>query len=74
MKCPKCGREMETGFLQCNMESPIYWVRKLMPFGLGYWKNDTEIVSEPLNHGQNAMPAFICKQCRLVIGDYSQKK
>ena len=74
MKCPKCGREMETGFLQCNMDSTICWVRKLMPFGLGYWKNDTEIVSEPLNHSQNAMPAFICKQCRLVIGDYSQKK
>ena len=74
MKCPKCGREMETGFLQCDMDSTIYWVKKLTPLGLGYWKKDTEIVSEPLNYSQNAMPSSICKQCRLVIGDYSQKK
>ena len=74
MKCPKCGGEMESGFLQCDMDSSIYWVKKLMPFGLGYWKKDTEIVSEVLNHRQNAIPACICKQCRVVIGDYSQKK
>ena len=74
MKCPKCGREMESGFLQCDIDSSIYWVKKLLPLGLAFWNKDTEVISEMLDHSQNAVPAFICKQCRLVIGDYSQKK
>ena len=74
MKCLKCGREMETGFLQSGMDSSICWVSKLLPFGVGYWKNDAEIVSEILDHGITAIPAHICKHCKLILGDYSQKK
>lgn len=65
---------MEAGFLQCDMDSNISWVRKLLPFGMGYWGKDTVVVSEMLDHSQSALPAHICTQCRLVIGDYSQKK
>ena len=42
MVCPKCGREMLAGFLQSDAKVGITWVSKLLPFGLGYWKNDAE--------------------------------
>ena len=73
MKCPKCGKEMEAGFLQCNMDSSISWVSKLLPLGLGYWKKDAIVVSDILGSGVNATPAHICKQCKLFLADYSQK-
>lgn len=74
MKCPKCGREMVAGYLQCDMDSNIYWVSKLLPFGFGNWKKDSVVVSEMLDHCLTAVPSHICKQCKLVLGDYSQKK
>ena len=74
MKCPRCYSEMEDGFLQCDMDSNITWVPKLLPFGLGYWAKDAQVVSEMLDHSNSAVPACICKSCRLVIGDYSKKE
>ena len=74
MKCPKCSAEMEPGFLQSDMDSSITWVKKVLPFGLGSWKKDSEIVSEMLDSGISAVPACICKRCKLVLGDYSGKK
>ena len=74
MKCPKCGKEMEAGFLQTDHRETITWVSKLLPMGLGYWKKDAQIVSDSLGVGVNAVPANICKQCKLLLGDYSGKK
>ncbi len=74
MKCPKCGNEMAAGFLQCSQESTIAWVSKLLPLGMGYWKADSEIVSTALGTGTPAIPAHICKSCKLLVGDYSEKE
>ena len=74
MKCPKCGNEMTPGFLQSDARACITWVEKLLPGGLSYWKKDSEIVSEELAIGINAIPTHICKHCKLLLGDYSQKK
>ena len=74
MKCPKCNAEMEKGFLQCDMDSNITWVPKLLPFGLGYWSKEAQVVSEQLDHSNSAVPAYICKRCKLLVGDYSQKE
>ena len=74
MKCPKCNAEMEQGFLQSDMDSSITWVKKLLPLGLGFWKKDSEVVSEILGSGISAVPAHICKRCKLFLGDYSAKK
>lgn len=73
MKCPKCGKEMESGFLQTDFREVITWVSKLMPLGLGYWKKDAQIVSEDMAFGVTAIPTHICKHCKLLLGDYSQK-
>ena len=74
MKCPKCNAEMEKGVLQCDMDSNITWVSKLLPLGLAYWSKDAQVVSEPLGPGVSAVPAYICKSCKLFVGDYQQKE
>ena len=74
MKCPKCAREMEAGFLQSDAKVGISWVSKLLPFGLSYWKKDTELVSDELGVGVTAIPTHICRQCKILVGDYSNKK
>lgn len=73
MKCPKCGRDMSAGFLQTDSREVITWVSKLMPLGLGYWKKDAQIVSDDTPFGVTAIPTHICKHCKLLLGDYSQK-
>lgn len=74
MNCPNCGKDMEAGFLQSHTSTPIAWVRKKLPFGLGYWKTDAEIVSEEAGIGYAVIPTHICKQCKLLLGDYSHKE
>lgn len=74
MKCPKCQKEMIPGYLQSDAKVGITWVSKLLPGGLGYWKMDAEHVSDELAIGVTAIPTHICKQCKLLLGDYSQKK
>ena len=74
MVCPKCEREMLAGFLQSDAKIGITWVSKLLPFGLSYWKNDAELVSEESGIGTAAIPTHICKHCKILLGDYSHKK
>ena len=74
MVCPKCGREMVAGFLQGDAKVGISWVSKLIPFGLGYWKNDTVLVSKEFGFCINAIPTHICKNCKILLGDYSHQK
>lgn len=72
MKCPKCGRDMEQGFLQSDAKIGINWVSKLMPFGVGWWKKDAVYVSVKEGAGVVGVPAYICKQCKLLLGDYNE--
>ena len=72
MNCPKCGKEMEEGYLQSDWKESIGWVSKLLPFGLGYWKKDGINVSKPMPVGVNAVPTHICKNCKIFVGDYSE--
>lgn len=72
MLCPKCGREMAAGYLQSGPTTDITWVSKLLPAGLGYWRSDSLPVSCGLKPGIQAVPAHICKTCRIFLGDYSQ--
>ena len=74
MLCPKCKREMETGYIHSSKNSIIVWVDKLAPLSLSYWHSDAEPVSEEFKLGTNAVPTHICKHCKLLLGDYSNKK
>ena len=72
MICPKCGNEMEAGFLQTNAKNNISWVSKMLPMGIGFLKKDAIIVSELNAAGVSAVPTHICKNCKLLVSDYSQ--
>ena len=64
---------MTAGFLQSDAKVGMTWVSKLLPMGMGYWKNDSELVSEELAVGVCAIPTHICKSCKLLLGDYSSR-
>lgn len=72
MRCPKCGREMDKGFLQSDWKNNIEWVSKILPFGLGYWKEDGVNVSQQMPIGVTATPAYICKNCKIFVGNYNE--
>jgi hypothetical protein len=55
-------------------KSRYYMGQQATPFGFGYWKKDAELVSEELEAGLTAIPTHICKHCKLLLGDYSNKK
>lgn len=75
MKCPKCGREMEKGYVQWEASDNLAWVPKLLPLGLAYWKNDAEVLWPSADAiSVNAAHASICKICRKVILDYGELK
>lgn len=68
MKCPQCGKEMQTGYLQTD---------KIMAFNQHIHKlslhpkdeNDVLIVNNMIN-GANFKGA-ICKDCGLITFDYT---
>lgn len=63
---------METGYLQSTGRlSNIVWVDKLLPLGISSWMNDAEPVAEEFKFGTMAIPAYICKKCKLLLGDYA---
>lgn len=72
MNCPKCGSEMEEGYLQASYKSGITWVKKLWPLGAGYFKLDSVYVSNDGNIGVESVKACICKQCKIFVGDYNE--
>ncbi len=74
MNRPKCGCEMENGFLQTTGGSALFWVNRLMPMGLGIWKKDAQIVSQELKLNVHTIPAHICKKCRMVVGEYGSEE
>ena len=71
MKCPKCGMEMEPGFLQSDMKVGISWVKKPIVFGLGWFHKDSVTVTEENTPGISTVPTHICKNCKIFVGDYS---
>lgn len=70
MKCPDCGCEMERGFLQ-GMNRIAFVRRKhrvsLLP-GQG------EILLENHAAGDSLLAAQICRNCKKIVVDYSDKE
>ena len=73
MNCPKCGIEMEDGYLRAADSLGITWVKKVLPLGLDYFKFDTVNVSEYGTFGRQIVKACICKRCKIFVGDYSEQ-
>jgi hypothetical protein len=73
MKCPKCSKDMEVGYLQWDYKESVTWVSGLLPLGLTYWKKDSELIQGTEGIGVNAIPSHICRQCKILLSEYGQK-
>lgn len=69
MKCPYCGEEMEQGFLQGR--NRIAWVKK--KHLISTLPKEGEVLLENNTFKDFTLTAFICKSCKKIIVDYSDK-
>ncbi len=69
MLCPYCKAEMEKGFLQGG--NILVWVRK--KHYLSLLPKEGEVLLDRNYLTGSAVPSWICKQCKKVIAEYSEK-
>ncbi len=74
MKCPYCDSEMEQGYIQSPYE--INWKKgnKRAFFGNAGFHEGSVVLSELSLLGGSAVTAFLCRDCKKVIIDYSDEK
>ncbi len=69
LKCPVCNKDMEQGFLQGNQR--VAWVKAKHPFSL--LPKQGEVLLENKMMDSFLFAAWICKECKKVVVDYSDK-
>jgi hypothetical protein len=69
MKCPKCGGEMENGYLQSMRRAA--WVKT--PHKVSLLPKQGEILLENNAVKDVVFIADICKFCKIILVDYSDK-
>lgn len=67
MNCPKCGRDMSSGFLQTG--NIIAFNKTRYKISLNP-KDDGDIMIAKKAFTSNDFHAFICEECGLVLFDY----
>jgi len=74
MKCPYCNKEMEEGIIQSPQE--ISWKKgiKRPVFGRAQFHEGSVVLSELSLMKGSAVVAFLCRQCKKVIIDYSDEE
>ena len=74
MKCPYCNKEMEEGIIQSPQE--ISWKKgiKRAVFGRAQFHEGSVVLSELSLMKGSAVVAFLCRECKKVIIDYSDDK
>lgn len=70
MKCPKCGNEMENGFIQSPHH--VSWVKKPNKIMYATKNEDVEFITK-VPFFIPAVPADICKKCREIVVHYSMR-
>ncbi len=73
MICPYCGKEMEKGLIQSPQE--IAWLQgdKKHMFGRAVLHEGSVILSQLSVMKGSAVTAYLCRDCKKVIIDYSDK-
>ena len=71
MVCPYCGKEMEKGHLQSPHE--IAWLKgeKRHLFGRAGLHDGSVVLSELSYLKGSAVTAYLCRDCKKVLVDYS---
>lgn len=70
MKCPYCNTEMEEGVLQS--ERYLLWAKA--KHAVSYHPKDGEVLLREKAVGNVTVKAYICKQCKKIIADYTLDK
>ncbi len=70
MRCPVCNNEMEQGYLQ-GMKR-VAWVKKQHRVSLH--PKQGEILLENNSIKDFVFTSWICKECRKILVDYSDKE
>ncbi|HCX05118.1 MAG TPA: hypothetical protein DHM42_11630 [Clostridiales bacterium] len=70
MDCPKCNNEMEQGYLQGMRR--VAWVKNKHKVSL--LPKQGEVLLENNNVKDFLLKAWICKNCKKIIIDYSNKE
>lgn len=70
MKCPYCDKEMEQGLLQGMRR--VSWVKKKHKISL--LPKEGEILLENNTFKDFIFSAQICKSCKKIVVDYSDKE
>ena len=73
MQCPYCGKGMEKGLIQSPQE--IAWLKgeKKTFLGRALFHDGSVVLSElPVMKG-SAVTAYLCRECKKVLIDYSEK-
>lgn len=68
MKCPKCGREMEPGYLTAGGYR-ILWTDRERRWSNLRGARDVLLQGMTLT-GKNRVSAWICRDCRRVVAEY----
>ena len=70
MQCPFCGETMEKGLIQSG--NLLVWVKK--KHWLSLLPKDDEVLLDKNYVTGASIPAWICKNCKKVIGEYTELK
>jgi hypothetical protein len=70
----KMQKRNEGWFSPERCKSRYYMGQQATSLRLWVLEKDAELVSEELEAGLTAIPTHICKHCKLLLGDYSNKK
>lgn len=67
MKCPKCGKDMQAGFLQT--QKMVAFNKTRHKISLNPKDDDDVMITRKALTGTD-FQGFICKECGLVVFDY----
>lgn len=69
MKCPYCKEKMEAGYLQTGTR--IAWTKAIHKLSLNPRRGEVMLENNMFKGAD--FQAYICKQCKKVLFDYSDK-
>lgn len=72
MKCPKCGNEMEHGYLQIgsSVGLGVFWFDRLFEHGEQFAARKERLITPFPPHN---IEGFRCPKCKVVLFEYGKK-
>ena len=71
MNCPKCGKEMDSGFIRATGRGGICWVKEKTA-GAPAADSEFEIIGKAYYLRPCCVRAYRCRGCKIAAADYSE--